>query len=40
MTEKYSPEVKERAVPMVMEHQGEYASQWASDRVDRYEDWL
>jgi transposase len=26
----YSPEVKERAVRMVLEHQGEYASQWAA----------
>jgi len=27
---KYSPEVRERAVRMVFEHQGEYASQWAA----------
>lgn len=27
---KYSPEVRERAVRMVMEHQSEYASQWAA----------
>jgi transposase len=26
----YSPEVKERAVRMVFEHQGEHASQWAA----------
>ena len=26
----YSPEVKERAVWMVLEHQGEHASQWAA----------
>jgi transposase len=25
---RYSPEVRERAVRMVLEHQGEYASQW------------
>jgi transposase len=25
---RYSPEVKERAVRMVFEHQGEYPSQW------------
>ena len=27
---RYSPEVRERAVRMVSEHQGEYASQWAT----------
>jgi transposase len=27
---KYSPEVRERAVRMVMEHQPEHASQWAA----------
>ena len=27
---KYSPEVRERAVRMVFEHQGEYPSQWAA----------
>lgn len=27
---KYSLEVRERAVRMVMEHQSEYASQWAA----------
>lgn len=26
---KYSPEVRERAVRMVVEHQGEHAWQWA-----------
>ena len=28
----FSPEVKERAVRMVREHQGEHASQWAAIR--------
>jgi putative transposase len=28
--QKYSPEVRERAVRMVFEHQGEYESQWAA----------
>ena len=27
-TNRYSPEVRERAVRMVLEHQGEYSSQW------------
>jgi transposase-like protein len=29
-TNKFSPEVRERAVRMVREHQGEYATQWAA----------
>src|SRR5208283_4337031 len=29
-TNKFSPEVRERAVRMVREHQGEYPSQWAT----------
>jgi transposase len=27
---RYSPEIRERAVRMVFEHQGEYDSQWAA----------
>ena len=29
---RYSPEVKERAVRMVFEHQGDHSSQWATIR--------
>ena len=29
---RYSPEVKERAVRMVFEHQGDHGSQWATIR--------
>ncbi len=27
---KFSPEVRERAVRLVLEHQGDYASQWTA----------
>ena len=36
----FSPEVRERAVRMVLEHQDQHDSQWAANRVDRREDRL
>jgi transposase-like protein len=30
-TSKFSPEVRERAVRMVLEYQGEHESQWAAN---------
>jgi len=29
---RYSPEIRERAVRMIFEHQREYESQWAAKR--------
>ena len=35
---RYSPEVRERAVRMVFEHEDQHDSQWARDPVRRRED--
>lgn len=37
---KYSPEVRERAVRLVLAHQGEHDSQRTADRIDCGEDRL
>ena len=37
---RFSPEVRERAVRMVVEVTGQHDSQWAADRLDRSQDWL
>ena len=37
---RYAPEVRARAVRMVLEHGGSHASTMGSDRVDRREDRL
>ena len=34
-TNKFSPEVRERAVRMVQEHRGEYPSLWAATIKER-----
>ncbi len=36
----YSPEVRERAVRMVIEQRGEYASEMGGDLLDRRDDRL
>ena len=37
---KFSPEVRERAVRTVEEHRGDYCSEWAATQLDCREDRL
>ena len=37
---RYPPEVRERAVRLVLEHQENYHSQWAALTSHRRQDWL
>lgn len=37
---KFSPEVRDRAVRMVQEHRGEYTSLWATIESIAPKDWL
>ena len=37
---RYPPEVRERAVRLVLEHQENYHSQWACTNFHRRQDWL